>query len=107
MSENLHLTKIYPDWKDEISYASDGPKPQVLMADEKAKVVLVGLEPGQLIPEHAEAQAVYHFLEGTGWIIVDGERYPVSAGASVVMPEGAVRGMEAETRLAFLAVRIS
>ena len=107
MSENLHQATLYPNWKDKISYASDGPKPQILMADEKVKVILAGLEPGQVIPEHAEAQAMYHFLEGTGWMIVDDERYPVSAGASVVMPEGAVRGMEAETRLAFLAVRIS
>ena len=107
MTENLQQTTLYPDWKDKISYASDGPKPQILMADEKVKVLLAGLEPRQVIPEHAEAQSVYYFLEGTGWMIVDDERYPVSAGASMVMPKGAVRGLEAETRLAFLAVRIS
>ena len=38
---------------------------------------------------------------------VDGERLPVSAGATIVMPEGAVRGLEAETQLAFIAVRIA
>jgi quercetin dioxygenase-like cupin family protein len=107
MFENLQQAALYPDWEDKINYASDGPKPQILMADEKVKVILAGLVPGQQIPEHAEAQAMYHFLEGTGWMTVDDARYPVSAGATVVMPEGAVRGMEAETRLAFLAVRIS
>jgi len=107
MPENNNQTTLYPDWKDKISYASDGPKPEILMVDERVKVILAGLEPGQQIPEHAEAQSVYYFLEGTGWMIVDDERYPVSAGASIIMPEGAVRGMEAETHLAFLAVRIS
>jgi len=103
----MKQTKLYPDWKDTIVYGSDGPEPQILAVDEKAKVIVAGLEPGQTIPDHAEAQAMYYFLEGNGWMIVDGERLQVNAGATVVMPEGAVRGMEAETRLAFLAVRIS
>ena len=40
-------------------------------------------------------------------MFVDGERWPVSPGATIVMPGGTVRGMEAETRLAFLAIRIA
>ena len=35
-------------------------------------------------------------------MIVDGERLAIRPGATVVVPEGAVRGVEAETRLAFL-----
>ncbi len=100
-------TTLYPDWKETVVYGADGPEPQILMVDDKVKVILAGLKPGQKIPSHAEAQAMYHFLEGTGWIIVDGERLPVSAGATVVMPAGSVRGIEAETQLAFLATRIS
>ena len=50
---------------------------------------------------------MYHFLEGCGWMIVDDERLPVGPGATVVMPAGTVRGIEAETRLAFLATRIT
>ena len=94
-------TTLYPDWKETVVYGADGPEPQILMVDDKVKVILAGLKPGQKIPSHAEAQAMYHFLEGTGWIIVDGE------GATVVMPAGSVRGIEAETQLAFLATRIS
>lgn len=100
-------TTLYPDWKEKIVYSNDGPQPQMLMVNEKVKFILAGLEPGQQIPEHAEAEAIYHFLEGTGWMTVDGERMAVGSGATIVMPEGAVRGMEAETRLAFLAARIS
>ncbi|MCP4357008.1 MAG: cupin domain-containing protein [Chloroflexi bacterium] len=100
-------TTLYPNWQEKVVYSADGPQPQILMVNDKVKILIAGLEPGQKIPEHAEATAMYHFLEGDGWILVDGERLAVSAGATVVMPEGAVRGMEAETRLAFLATRIS
>ncbi len=40
-------------------------------------------------------------------MLVDGARVQVVAGSTVITPEGARRGVEAETRLAFLAARIS
>lgn len=98
---------LYPNWKETVVFGEDGPQPQMLMADEKVKVILGGLKPGQKIPNHAEAQAMYHFLEGTGWMTVDDEIMPVSAGSTIVMPNGTVRGMEAETQLVFLATRIA
>ena len=97
---------VYPNWREQVVFSPDGPQPQILVENEKLKVIVAGLEVGQRIPPHPEAQAVYHFLEGTGWMMVDGERYPVRAGATVITPEGAKRGVEAETRLVFLAVRI-
>ena len=98
---------LYPDWREKVMYSAEGPHPQPLMADDKVKVVVAGLEPGQKIPPHAEAAAMYHILEGNGWMLVDGERLPVAQGAIVVMRAGTVRGMEAGSRLAFLAVRVS
>ena len=103
----MSQTKLYPDWHEKVVYSTEGPQPQVLLVNDRVKVIVAGLEPGQKIPEHSEATAMYHFLEGSGWMIVDGERLAVTPGATVVMPEGSVRGMEAETRLAFLATRIS
>ncbi|MCP4418734.1 MAG: cupin domain-containing protein [Chloroflexi bacterium] len=103
----MNKATLYPDWKEKIVYGTDGPEPQILMADEKVKVILGGLKPGQKIPDHAEAQAIYHFLEGSGWMTVDGEQMPVTAGATIVMQKGCVRGMEAETQLAFIATRIA
>ncbi len=38
---------------------------------------------------------------------VDEERFAIEAGATVITPDGAVRGIEAETRLAFLATRVA
>jgi mannose-6-phosphate isomerase-like protein (cupin superfamily) len=79
----------------------------VLLETDQIKVVVAGLEAGRKIPLHPESQGVYHFLEGTGWMIVDGERLPVGPGATVLVPPGSTRGIEAETRLAFLAVRVA
>ncbi|MBK8989918.1 MAG: cupin domain-containing protein [Chloroflexi bacterium] len=98
---------LYADWREKVIYAAEGPQPQPLMADEKVKIIVAGLEPGQNIPPHAESAAMYHILEGSGWMLVDGERLPLTQGATVVMPAGTVRGIEAETRLAFLATRIA
>ena len=67
----------------------------------------VGLEPGQALPVHPAPRGVFHFLEGSGWMTVAGERQPVSAGATVFVPAGAERGVEATTRLALLAVRVA
>ena len=103
----MNETKLYPDWKENVVYGTEGPQPHVLMVDEKVKALVAGLAPGAKIPEHAEAQALYHFLSGTGWMTVDGNRMAITAGSTIVMPEGAVRGMEAETELAFMVVRIA
>lgn len=100
-------TTLYPDWKDKIVYGDDGPQPQALLHTDSVKIVLAGLKPGQQIPAHPESAAMYHFLAGNGWMIVDDERLPVTAGATVTMPSGTVRGMQAESELAFIAVRIA
>ncbi len=97
---------IFPDWREKAVFGQGGPQPQVLLEDEKIKAVIGALEPGQRIPPHPEGFGMYHFLEGSGWMSVEGERFEVSAGATVFVPAGAARGMEAETRLAVLAARI-
>lgn len=97
----------YPDWREKIAYHPDGPRPSILLADEKVKIIMVGLEAGQKIPEHPEAAALYHFLEGNGRMLVDGRSYEIGPGTTIIMPAGTVRGLEAGSRLAFLAVRIA
>ncbi len=97
----------YANWQDHVAFSPAGPQPKTLVEDEKVRVILGCLEEGQRIPPHPEALAVYHFLEGTGWMTVDGERHPVSAGATVITLQGAIRAVEAGTRLVFLATRIA
>ena len=95
-------TILYQDWREQVVFAEDGPKPQKLLEPPTFRAVLVGLRPGQRIPPHPAPASAYHILEGTGWMIVDGERLAIRPGATVVVSDGAVRGVEAETQLAFL-----
>ncbi len=96
---------LYPDWKTLVTFASDGPRSYHLIKAGDFTALIAGLEAGQKIPPHPEASAIYHFLEGTGWMIVDDQRFQVKPGATIVVSQGASRGMEAETRLAFLAAK--
>lgn len=63
---------LYPNWKAKVTFSAECPQPQVLTGGEKHIVIVAGLEPGQKIPRHPEGLALYHFLEGTGWVDVDG-----------------------------------
>lgn len=93
------------DWKERVVFSKTGPQPQILQEDSLFKVILAGLEPGQSIPVHPELGAVYVILQGTGWMTVDEERFPIEEGAVISMPNSAARGMEASTPLVFVAVR--
>jgi quercetin dioxygenase-like cupin family protein len=98
--------KYYPNWRDIVVYAGQQPQPQILEENPKFKSVIVGLEAGAVIPPHPEGPAIFHFLEGTGQVIVGQETYAIQSGGTVVVPDGAVRGFKADTRLAVLAVRV-
>lgn len=96
---------VFPDFRGCVQYSPAGPKPQVWLETAALKAVLVGLEPGQSLPPHPGPAGVYHVLEGTGWMTVGQDRCAVAVGATVVVPDGVRRGIQAETRLAFLGVR--
>lgn len=98
---------LSPHWQEKVVFSPAGPQPLVLTENAKFKVIIAGLEPGQKIPPHPEAAAVYQFLDGSGWMQVDDIRFAVAGGATVITPEGATRGIEAGTRLAFLATRLA
>jgi quercetin dioxygenase-like cupin family protein len=99
--------QIFADVREKAVFSSARPQPQILMENEQAKVIVGSLEAGQKIPPHPEALAVYHFLEGSGWMTLNDERFQVQPGATVITPQGTIRGVDAETRMVFLAVRIA
>jgi quercetin dioxygenase-like cupin family protein len=101
------IDSIVPDWTRKVVFSEGGPQPQVLFDDGQLKVVLAGLQPGQTIPPHPEGRSVYHFLEGKGVMTIDDQPVEVGAGMTLVLADGTVRGMQAETRLAFLATRLA
>lgn len=93
------------DWRTAVAHSVEGPQPQFINEGPDLKVILAGLEQGQRLPPHPENQAVYHFLEGAGTMTVDGESFAVKPGSTVITPAGATRGLIAESRLSFLAVK--
>ncbi len=96
---------FFPDVASQAVFDGAGPRPQFLLDSERLTVVVAGLEPGQQIPSHPEALAVYYFLEGEGVMTVDGEAFAVTAGATVITPPGSARGLRASSRLVFLAAK--
>ncbi len=94
-------------WQNLLNFGDNGPNPQTVVENKRVRVIIAGLKPGQHIPVHPEAAAVYHFLEGKGTMTVDDEVYPVQQGTVIAMDEGARRGMQAETQLVFLAIRLA
>ena len=102
----MTTTTFFPDWRELVTFAAPRPEPTLLRDEDGFRVLLAGLEPGGQIPAHPERLAVYHVLEGRGSMVVDDERFVLAAGATVIAPRRSRRGIEAETRLAFLAVRV-
>jgi copper chaperone CopZ/mannose-6-phosphate isomerase-like protein (cupin superfamily) len=104
MNEEMGMTEVkkISDWKSLVKYSPEGPQHHVLADTGSYRAVLVGIQAGGTIPQHPSTDATYHFLEGTGTMIVDDERFLVSAGTTMVVPAKAARGIEAETQLAFL-----
>jgi len=106
MTQNTSNQPIfYPDTKAQAVFGANGPQPQFLVDDATFKVIVGGLEPGQRIPLHPGSLAMYHFVTGTGTMTVDEEQFPITAGATVITPAGARRGIEAATRVIFLAAK--
>ena len=103
MSDEL----VFSDWKALVSYPAKGVKPRILVESPGYKALVAGLEAGTVIPPHPEGAAVFHFLEGKGRMTLGEKSFDVRAGTTVVIPDGARRSLEAETRLAFLAVRMA
>ena len=97
----------FPDVLKNIVFSPENPQPQSLFSEGQLKLITIGLELGQKIPIHPEGMAIYIFLKGKGWMSVDGERLPVRSGTTIFTPAGALRGIEAKSRLSVMMVRIS
>ena len=95
----------FVDIKAKAVFAADGPKPQFLLNTLNFKALVVGLEAGGQIPLHPGESAMYHFLEGTGLMTVDGDTFEIKPGVTIVAPNGAKRGMSAKTRIIFLGCK--
>ena len=93
---------IWPDWRSTVTFSEAGPGVTLLHESPELKVVLVGLGVGQSLPVHPGPSASFHFLDGTGVMIVGTEELEVAAGATVIVPTGVMRGVRATSKLVFL-----
>ena len=100
-------TTLTAMWQDFVIFGDERPNPQTMIENDRVRVIIAGLKPGQRIPVHPEAAAVYHFLEGQGVMTVNDNQFPIQQGSVIVMDEGAQRGLLAETQLIFMAVRLA
>lgn len=107
MSQQITTPTIfYANTKAQAVFGETGPQPRFLLDSEPFKVLVAGVDAGQNIPTHSESAAMYHFLEGSGTMTVDDQQFPVGPGATVIALAGAHRGMQADTRLIFLATKV-
>lgn len=95
-------SKVVPDWRSVAQARADGPGVSLLHLSHELKVVLVSLAAGQSLPDHPGPAACFHFLAGEGEVVVDGQAEAVSAGATVIVPPGAQRGVRTASYLVFL-----
>jgi quercetin dioxygenase-like cupin family protein len=95
----------YADTKAKAVFSEKGTSPQFLIEASNFKALVVGLNAGQQIPPHPGDSAMYHFLEGEGLMTVGDETFDIKPGATVVVAAGVKRGMNAKTRVIFLAAK--
>ena len=100
-------TKYYLDCMAAVQTSADGPHPSTLFESDRIKQVAARLKAGQSIPPHQESLGIYHFLEGEGVMFVDEAPFNVRRGTTIIVPEGAERGISALTDVSFLGTRIN
>lgn len=93
---------MYANWEDSVRFGDQGPATTTLLETPHLRALLVGLRADQMIPMHPSPEAIYHFLQGTGTMTVDDERYPIQPGATIVVPDGAKRGITADGDIVFI-----
>lgn len=78
---------------------------QTVLDSEDAKVVLFGFAPGQALSEHtASVPAIIHVLDGTGWIMLDGNQHALHPGAWIYIPPRLDHSLQADGELQILLI---
>lgn len=99
--------QFFPDVKNMVIFSPAGAHPQNLYTDGRFKLLIAGMEPGQVIPMHPEGFTLYLFLEGAGWMVVDDQRLKVGPGSAIVASAGSMRSIEADATIIYMTVRLS
>ncbi len=94
------MSVLVSAYRDRVAFAKDRFNPVALAGNERVKVLLVCLEPGQFIPVHQPGvDLTLAILEGEGRLVAGDRDEPVGAGSVAFIPAGEARGLKAETKL--------
>ena len=93
----------FADTKSKAVFGNNETSPQLLLDTPTFKALVVGLNAGQQIPVHPSDAAMYHFLEGEGLMTVGEETFAIKPGVTIIAPKDVKRGVNAKTRVIFLA----
>lgn len=98
----VNTANIVADWHSLAHAQDDGPNISLLHESPELRVLLVALAAGQGLPEHPGPATCFHFLDGEGEVVVDGQAVAVAAGATMIVPSGAYRSVRTDSGLVFL-----
>ena len=94
--------------EDYAVYDADRMGKSTLFQSDRLLVGLNAFEPGQehRLHAHAGMDKVYHVLAGQGAFLLEGREEPMSAGMSLIAPEGVLHGIRntGSERLLVLAI---
>lgn len=93
--------------KDEVSYQPGQVVSKTLAQNDAVSVTLFAFDAGEQISSHkASGDAFITCLDGEGTVTIDGERFGLVAGNSIVIPAGAPHAVDANTQFKMMLVVI-
>lgn len=99
------MSAIVTTYKNAAAFKPERFNPVVLAENQRVKVILVCLEPGQFIPVHRPGvDMALVVLEGEGKLVAGEREEAARPGLVAFVPAGENRGLKAETRLVALHV---
>jgi len=99
------MSTLMTSYRTAVAFRPDRFNPVPVAQNERARVLLVCLEPDQFIPVHRPGvDLTIVVLEGEGTLVVGDREEAIGPGAIAFAPAGVVRGLKAATRLVVLNV---
>ena len=94
------MSAMITTYKIAAAFKPERFNPVVLAENQRVKVILVCLEPGQFIPVHSPGvDMALVVLEGEGMLVAGEREEAVRSGVVAFVPAGESRGLKAQTRL--------
>lgn len=95
------------DLKELLAYSAEKPTDKTFANTESAAIFLLALDKGQQLPEHAPpGDALMQVLEGEVLVTVDGGPIALCAGQTLLIPAGAKRSPQANTKAKLLVTLV-